>query len=181
MTTDEKIDALLIRARKRVSLDFEREISEVRSWCESPIEELFAMGLLEHGGRISKIHVVTGRTASVRTSLPDPLRTPSKVLAFLVGPLVVAFQHRVELPSAAYRLDFAVLSSDGTAINVELDGHDFHERTKDQAKRDKARDRALTTEGWIVLRFTGSEVYEDVAGCMGEINKVLRARRKVVA
>jgi very-short-patch-repair endonuclease len=45
---------------------------------------------------------------------------------------------------------------------VECDGHDFHERTKEQARRDKERDRSIQALGYKVFRFTGSEVYSDV-------------------
>lgn len=44
---------------------------------------------------------------------------------------------------------------------VELDGHDFHERTKEQASRDKKRDRDLAAIGLPVIRFTGSDIYKD--------------------
>ena len=46
-------------------------------------------------------------------------------------------------------------------VVVEIDGHDYHERTKEQAKRDRLRDRMLTQAGYIVFRYTGSEVYHD--------------------
>lgn len=46
-------------------------------------------------------------------------------------------------------------------IIVELDGHDFHEKTKEQAKKDKERDRNLMKVGNLVIHFTGSEVYND--------------------
>ncbi len=52
---------------------------------------------------------------------------------------------------------------------VELDGHDFHEKTKEQASKDKARDRAMQKEGWAVLRFTGSDVFADPERCLAEI------------
>lgn len=65
-----------------------------------------------------------------------------------------------------YRLDFAVTHA---RIAVEVDGHDFHERTKEQAARDKSRDRALQAEGWRVLRFTGSEVWNDPRRCAKEV------------
>jgi hypothetical protein len=48
-----------------------------------------------------------------------------------------------------------------TYVAVECDGHDFHEKTKAQAARDKKRDRDLQSLGWRVLRFTGSEVFRD--------------------
>ena len=67
-----------------------------------------------------------------------------------------------------YRLDFAVLG-EGIKIAVECDGHDFHERTKEQAAHDRKRDRFLASHGWTVMRFTGSEIYRDAASCAREI------------
>lgn len=57
----------------------------------------------------------------------------------------------------------AMVSNDETpaAVAVELDGHDFHERTKEQASRDKKRDRSLLSKGWTTIRFTGSDVVRD--------------------
>ena len=51
-------------------------------------------------------------------------------------------------------------------IGVECDGHDFHEKTKEQAARDKKRDRDLQALGYRVLRFSGSEIYRDVNACI---------------
>lgn len=44
---------------------------------------------------------------------------------------------------------------------VECDGHAFHERTKEQAQRDRSRDRAVQGRGWRMIRYTGSELYKD--------------------
>jgi very-short-patch-repair endonuclease len=54
-------------------------------------------------------------------------------------------------------------------LAVECDGHDFHERTKEQAARDRERDRRLQAHGLQVMRFTGSEVYRDPIKCVVEI------------
>lgn len=51
-------------------------------------------------------------------------------------------------------------------IGVELDGHDFHERTKEQVTRRDARDRILTAAGWTVLHFSGSEFHRDPIACL---------------
>jgi|HigsolmetaAR202D_1030399.scaffolds.fasta_scaffold04189_5 Uncharacterized protein conserved in bacteria len=71
-----------------------------------------------------------------------------------------------------YRVDFLILHSKGLkgtgGIVVECDGHVFHEKTKNQAARDKARDRALQERGFKVLRFTGSEIWKDAIGCADE-------------
>lgn len=58
-------------------------------------------------------------------------------------------------------------------IAVELDGHDFHERTRAQSERDKSRDRALQRAGWLALRFTGSEVHRNVKGCWDELDELV--------
>lgn len=52
---------------------------------------------------------------------------------------------------------------------VECDGHDFHERTKEQAARDRAKDRALTLKGKDNFRFTGSEIWRDPWDCARQI------------
>jgi very-short-patch-repair endonuclease len=44
---------------------------------------------------------------------------------------------------------------------VELDGHDFHDKDKNQRAYEKARDRYLVKNGYKVLHFTGSEVVKE--------------------
>ena len=73
-----------------------------------------------------------------------------------------------EIDNGRYYLDFALLHSDGRKVCVECDGHDYHERTKEQAQRDRERDRYLTLRDWRVLRFTGSEIYHDAEKCVRE-------------
>jgi very-short-patch-repair endonuclease len=69
-----------------------------------------------------------------------------------------------------YRLDFSVQNKTTNAkIAVEVDGHDFHERTKEQASRDRARDRFLQSNGWKVFRFTGSDVHRNASSCVSEV------------
>lgn len=56
---------------------------------------------------------------------------------------------------------------------VECDGHDYHERTKEQAARDRSRDRAFQSIGIPVFRFTGSEIHEDATKCAREVVRYL--------
>lgn len=60
-------------------------------------------------------------------------------------------------------------------VAVECDGHDFHERTKEQASRDKKRDREILTAGFPVLRFTGSEIFKDAVACAKQVREALDA------
>jgi very-short-patch-repair endonuclease len=89
------------------------------------------------------------------------------------GDLVNAITPRLHLSIfpqdrvGAHRVDFLIRCSTFTApirsaaVAVECDGHDFHERTREQAARDKRRDRALQAAGFHVARFTGSEIHRD--------------------
>lgn len=73
-----------------------------------------------------------------------------------------------------YRLDFLfrLLHSKTNELlfyAVEIDGHDFHEKTKQQVSMDKKRERDLSRLGYKVIRFTGSEVYGDPVKCFSDM------------
>jgi very-short-patch-repair endonuclease len=65
-------------------------------------------------------------------------------------------------------------------VVAELDGHDFHDRTREQAIRDRKRDRDMAYAGWRVVRFTGSEVYANPSMVWEEIvsQALAEVRRK---
>lgn len=54
-------------------------------------------------------------------------------------------------------------------IAIELDGHEFHERTKAQVAERNQRDRDLMSVGWKVFHFSGSEFHRDPQGCVEAI------------
>lgn len=71
-----------------------------------------------------------------------------------------------------YRVDFLIrfpFFGSELLMVVEADGHDWHERTKGQARRDRSRDRAMQALGYVVLRFTGSEIRQDARLCGREV------------
>ena len=61
----------------------------------------------------------------------------------------------------------AAVSGFGGVV-VECDGHNFHERTKEQAARDRRRDREIQERGFKVARFTGAEIWADPFGCAAQ-------------
>lgn len=61
-------------------------------------------------------------------------------------------------------------------IVIEVDGHEFHDRTKEQASRDRRRDRRLLARDLPVLRFTGSDIWRDPFGCADEALEFLRSQ-----
>jgi hypothetical protein len=93
---------------------------------------------------------------------------------------VLAVQPTLILEDRRMRPDFALVTcptfDGGCKVSIELDGHDFHERTPEQAERDKSKDRLLQQHGWIALRFTGREVLRDPQKCVEEAMAHGRAR-----
>ncbi len=86
----------------------------------------------------------------------------------------MAGQHPIVIDGKRSRLDFAFPKA---KIAVEIDGHNFHEKTVKQSTRDKSRDRRLAGDGWTTLRFTGSEVFANATECVAEVLKLLHARQ----
>jgi very-short-patch-repair endonuclease len=79
-------------------------------------------------------------------------------------------QAKLELEGKRYRVDFLVSRAGSRRkLAIELDGHDFHERTPQQAANDKRRERILTRNGFVVLRFTGMEVVGNSKKCVEEV------------
>lgn len=72
-----------------------------------------------------------------------------------------------------YRIDFAIFRSGELALFVECDGHNFHERTPDQALRDRTKDREIQAAGLKILRFTGREIHRNAIGCAAEVMEFL--------
>lgn len=68
-----------------------------------------------------------------------------------------------------YRVDFGYINE---RVAVELDGHDYHS-SKQQRAYDAKRDRFLQSEGWKVIRFTGSEVWNGCMEVAAETNAVI--------
>lgn len=111
--------------------------------------------------------------------------------------LKLSEQHAVTVNGQHFRLDFAVLPSDvllaaagerlgcPMKIAVELDGHDFHEKSKEQVAYRNQRDRSLQADGWTVLHVSGSELVKDPAERVLEVlgvgEKALRRTREALA
>lgn len=97
------------------------------------------------------------------------------------GPLDVQSQMKIwpQFQCGPYRIDFAIfigpfgIEEKRFQVAVECDGHYFHDRTKEQATRDKSRDRYLTAQGWRVVRFTESEILADPRGCADQVSELI--------
>jgi len=139
-------------------------LPSLRSKCESPIEAVFLFWW------VSFQHLFD----SAGMSDDGPY-------AWTLVP-----QQDVIMNGTVYRVDFEVVprSSERAArlrdcgfeiprMAVELDGHDFHERTKEQVAYRNTRDRLLQGAGWKVLHFSGSEVARDPSSCLHDLLDVV--------
>jgi very-short-patch-repair endonuclease len=141
---------------------------------DSPIEQLFAAALMT-------VAEWQSRSVSwVQQFGPDyPLEEAKHGVAMMGMPSTTAFIEK-QVQVAGWRVDFLIHypllgapDVDGWPVLgkliVECDGHAYHERTKEQAARDRQRDRVAQHQGLPVFRFTGSEIWNDPVGCADEV------------
>lgn len=67
-----------------------------------------------------------------------------------------AFYVKMHFPDNSSKMEGAVF---GSSVIVECDGHNFHEKTKQQVSRDNRRINSIQESGTTVLRFSGSDIF----------------------
>jgi len=71
------------------------------------------------------------------------------------------------------QVDFFLFCYEGDAkLAIELDGHEFHQKTKEQAARDNRKTQLIMEQGIQVVRFSGSEVFRDPFSCVKQAAKI---------
>lgn len=131
--------------------------------CESPIEELFLAHVIAaccDPCERPRAYTWDGDTVRIPPSAPDP----DQALPISLTPQFAVDRYRVDL----------LLTAGDLLVACEMDGHEFHERTKEQAQRDKSRDRSIQALGYRVLRYTGSEIWANPKACAQEAVKQVR-------
>lgn len=119
----------------------------------SPIESewlaAFCEAANEHGYRI-------GRNASSSLASKDGYETIG------VQPQKAVFRYIVDFVVQFWFRDWPIYFA------IECDGYEFHQKTKQQADNDTARERVLVSLGYRVLRFTGRQINADARACAME-------------
>lgn len=146
------IDKIVAQSLEAIESRFRQHIRAAGSLCETPIERVLLaafIGFDEALGPMCEMHICGTLDLS----------------SWPVDGICIYPQARVD----EYRLDFLLVRVAGGEprrfVVVECDGHDFHERTKAQASRDKKRDRHFAKKGWLVLRYTGSDIWRSPGDC----------------
>lgn len=162
LTGTERV-SVWIPAVRRMALEFAARMSLASMWCGSPVEEMFLAALLSSDRAVNVVLLDPEGNRHFLTDNPD---YPER---YLVQP-----QFRV----GRYRCDFLITmkwNEYQTSVVVEIDGHEFHEKTKQQVSKDKARERSIVSSGYRVLRFSGSDVFNNALPCADEVFALLGA------
>lgn len=145
------------------------------AYGDSPIECLFFAALVTAPRICGRIINQVMRVDETRTI--ERLRVGVRHMGESLTTVYVERQVKIAGWRVDYLLSFpardVVFDENGDPsldrLIVECDGHDFHARTKEQAKRDRSRDRIAQYEGIPIFRFTGSELWNDPIGCADEV------------
>ncbi len=83
-------------------------------------------------------------------------------------------EYKGAVPGRKFRIDIAFPDC---KLAVEVDGWQYHGRLLADFKRCRARQNLLALNGWVILRFTASEIYSDVDRVVEHINDALQMLR----
>ena len=87
-------------------------------------------------------------------------------------------QSEIECNKNVYRVDFLIpvifYKNIRRIYIVECDGYEFHQKTKEQVQNDYIRQRNLEMAGYRIIKFTGSEVYNNAQDCALQVLKYIQ-------
>lgn len=166
--------------------------------CASPIERLLLFALAAEALRIGEgLRVAPEQqlyldlpSRALRRTWPAVVGSGQQqhegpaILDWVAGVRsLCSFDIFKQVAIAQYRADFVVQYhfahgagppyEHKTLVVVECDGHSFHERTKEQARHDRSRDRFMTQSGLQLFRFTGSELHANPRAAAQQIISLL--------
>lgn len=124
--------------------------------AKSPIEARFLAAFWDADSLYSK------------TAWDDGIEIAFAPLECATGRIDIQSQAPVGPYLADFRIDVTILGGRQSFV-VELDGHDFHEKTREQVAHDKKRDRFFIVQGLPALRFSGSEIWNNAPACAAEV------------
>ena len=128
--------------------------------CESPIEQLLSLYL-----------------ANLRMSFND--------LNTFIEVSQIGNNQKITCKNGKkYRLDFYFMvkykNQETKYYGIECDGYEFHQKTKKQVQYDNQRQRDLQNEGIEIIRFSGSEIWENPIKCAIEVKNIILSNCKYI-
>lgn len=145
--------------------------------ARSSLKDDFNKLLREHGKKSNKIK----QDIKVQFKLLDKLKNNlekcespiEKIFYIYISPHFPDIIPQFEIPP--YRIDFAL--DPYRKIGIELDGKIYHdcfdkERSTDKTNKDYDRQLFLERKGWNIIRFTGSQIYNDIQKCINTVKEI---------
>lgn len=127
--------------------------------CESPIEQMLSLSLATLNFQFSMF---------INPDLQ------------IIG---VENQSKIEFKQGKYRVDFLIPVVFYKKIHkcfvIECDGYEFHQKTKEQVAKDNKKTRELEKNGYTVIKFSGSEIFNSPELCAFEILKIIVSEYKL--
>ncbi len=118
--------------------------------CESPIERVMLAALLERA--------------------PSLFAGEGTFPSFDIGGAQLMLQHELRIDNRTRRLDFALIDEvSDVRLAIEADGYEYHERTPEDAVRDRAKVRDLGLAGFGVVPFLGREILQEPLRCADHV------------
>lgn len=95
-------------------------------------------------------------------------------------------QEEIQTQGGRYYADFVFdsnyLKEDGNVpehplkLVIECDGHEFHEKTKEQVRRGNERDYNLKVAGYDILHFSGSQIHNEPIECAKKVYEYIKSK-----
>lgn len=143
-----------------LSSDAEMILEESLIDCESPIEQLLSLALEELN--IKNIY---------------------KFNPF-IDVVEIEKQKEIQCENKKYRVDFLIpviyKNQENKCFVIECDGHEFHQKTKEQVEIDNTRMRNLQKAGYEVVRFSGTEIWHRPYKCANEVLNIILSKCKYI-
>lgn len=140
--------------------DTEMALEESLIDCESPIEQLLSLALEDLN-----------------------IKSIYKFNPF-IDIVEIEKQKEIDCNNKKYRVDFCIpviyKNQEEKVFIIECDGHEFHQKTKQQVERDNARTRDLQKAGYEMIRFSGTEIWHRPYKCANEVLNIILSKCKYV-
>jgi very-short-patch-repair endonuclease len=165
-------NAFMLECAKIASLGDHSKMIETAQKLESPLEV-----------------VMLGALTAVQPYVKCLDANVKELLAAMEQYKAISYELRAAVPIGTYRADFIMTVKMDAPIEaallpapviIECDGYNYHDKTREQARYDRQRDRHMQRQGFVVARFTGDEILEQPFECAFEVmDLVLRSFGRV--
>ena len=152
----DKVSLHLLALSSDAEMIFEESLID----CESPIEQLLSLAL--ENLNIKNIY---------------------KYNPF-IDVVEIEKQKEIQCENKKYRVDFCIpviyKNQENKSFIIECDGHEFHQKTKEQVERDNTRMRDLQKQGYEVIKFSGTEIWHRPYKCASDILNIILSKCKYI-